>query len=378
MLGRPTVHEPAQPEPAVVEGGVIWLLRMFDVADVVDLERARTLTIERGSTRTGRLTRGPERAAAGLVFQAPPLAFDAGPVTVAGLELRASVRLFDFGVVSVRFALDLAPGTPVADLARLAARLDAARELDGVARGVWEGFEGTLRDAIRGSHHSEVTEDYTLFEITAVRGTTDGMQALALLEPWKIMLAEPDRPIAQTVIDSHLSRAIQYYAVDAALVGWNSALVLDPDGSRDELEVLEIATARLLEMRYYDGLLARELAAVYGAADAARGSSALFRSPFAGVARRAATLFVEMTELYDRVEGAITLVGDAYTARVYREAAGRFRLDEASAAVKEKLGTLARVSEILQGEIAHRRGMLLEIAVVLLIVLEVVLGLVGR
>jgi uncharacterized Rmd1/YagE family protein len=89
-------------------------------------------------------------------------------------------------------------------------------------------------------------------------------------------------------------------------------------------------------------------------------------------------LFVEMTDLYDRVEGTITLVGDAYTARIYREAAHRFRLEEASAAVKEKMATLARVSEILQGELAQRRGLLLEMAVVLLIVLEVILGLVRR
>jgi hypothetical protein len=365
-------------DPAVVEGGVIWLLRMLDVADVVDLERARALTLERGSTRTEKRTRGPERGAAGVVFQTPPLAIDAGTVSIAGIAVRASVRLFDFGVVSVRFALDIAPGTRVAELAQLATRFDTATDLDEVARRVWQGLEKELRGAIRGSHHSDLTEDYALFEIIGVRGTTDGLEALARLEPWKIMLAEPERPIAQTVIESHIGRAIQYYAADAALVGWNAALVLDPDGSRDELEVLEIATARLLEMRYYDGILARELAAVYAAAEAARSSTALFRSPFVGVARRAATLFVEMTELYDRVEGAITLVGDAYTARVYREAAQRFRLDEASAAVKDKIGTLARVSEIFQAELAHRRNLLLEIAVVMLIVVEVVLSLIRR
>jgi hypothetical protein len=368
----------ATPDPAVTEGGVIWLLRLFDVADVVDLERARALTLERGSTRTERRTRGPERVEAGLVFQAPPLALEAGVVSIAGMALRASVRLFDFGVVSVRFALDVAPGTPASELAALAARLDGARDVDEAARRLWQGLEGLLRDAIRGGHHSDVFEDYTLFEIAGVRGTPDALEALARLEAWKILLAEPERPMAQVVIDSHLGRAIQYYAVDAALVGWNAALVLDPDGSRDELEVLEIATARLLEMRYYDRLLARELAAVYSAAETARGSRVLFRSPFAGVARRAAALFVEITELYDRMEGSITLVGDAYTARIYREAAHRFRLDEASAGVKDKLATLARVSEILQGELASRRDLLLEVAVVLLIVLEIVLSVVGR
>jgi hypothetical protein len=352
---------------------------MFDIADVVDLERARALTLERGATRTEKRTRGPERGDWGVVFQTPPLAVDAGTVSIAGSELRASVRLFEFGAASVRFSLDIAPGTTVDELARLAAKFDSASpEIDSEARRVWKVLEADLRPAIRGSHESDVTEDYSLYEIRRVQGCTDALEALQRLEPWKIMLGEPDRPIAPTVIESHIGRAIQYYADDAALIGWNTALVLDPDSSRDELEVLEIATARLLEMRYYDRILARELASVYMAAEAARGSSVLFRSPFVGVARSAATLFVEMTELYDRVEGAITLVGDAYTARIYREAARRFRLEEASAAVKEKLATLARVSEILQAELTQRRGLLLEVAVVLLIVIEVVVGLVRR
>jgi hypothetical protein len=369
---------PAPSGPVVVEGGVVWLLRLLDVADVVDLERARALTRDRGATRTERRTRGPERGSWGVVFEVPPLAIDAGVASIAGTEVRASVRLFDFGAVSVRFALDIAPGTDVRELARLAARFDNAPDVDDAARRVWKGIEEELRGAIRGSHHSDVTEDYTLFEINGVRGCKNALRALSLLEPWKLILAEPDRPVAQAVIESHMDRAIQYYEEDAAVIGWNAALVLDPDGSRDELEVLEIATARLLEMRYYDRLLGRELATVYSAAEAARGSTALFRSPFVHVARRAATLFVEMTELYDRVEGTITLVGDAYTTRVYREAARRFRLEEASSAVKEKIATLARVSEVFQAELAQRRGLLLETAVVLLIVLEVVLGIVRR
>jgi hypothetical protein len=168
-----------------------------------------------------------------------------------------------------------------------------------------------------------------------------------------------------------VGRALHYYADDAAVIGWNAALVLDPDGARDELEVLEVATARLLELRNYDRVLARELASVYDAVAAARGSSGLLRSPFEPVTRRAAQLFVEMTDLYDRVEGAITLVGDAHTARIYREAESRFRLDAYSNAVREKLATLARVAEVFQAEISHRRALVLETGVLVLIVVEV-------
>src|SRR5271165_6147942 len=146
-----------EPAPAVVEGGVVWLLRLFDVADVVDLERARALTAVRGATRIDRRPRGPERGPSGVVFQTPPLAIEAGVVPVAGLELRASVRLFDFGAVSVRFALDIVPGTGVAELAHLAARFDKASDVDAAARRVWASLEKDLRGAIRGSHDSDVT-----------------------------------------------------------------------------------------------------------------------------------------------------------------------------------------------------------------------------
>jgi hypothetical protein len=366
------------PDQTFVEGGVVWLLRLLDVADTVDLEHARRLTAGRGATRMEKRTRGPERAPSGVMFQAPPLAIDAGADRVAGLDVNASVRIFDFGVVSVRFAHAIPRGTSAADLARLAARFDTATDVDDAARRVWAPLSDALHGAIRGAHVSDVTEDYTLFEINGVRGCTSARQALARLEPWKLLLAEPERPVAETVIEAHMSRAIQYFEDDAALIDWNAALVLDPDGSRDELEVLEIATARLLEMRYYDRLLARELGSLYEMVEAAQGSSGLLRNPFADVAARAATLFVDMTQLYDRIEGNVTLVGDAYTARLYREAAQRFRLAEASEAVKEKIATLAQVSEVYQGQLSQRRGLLLETAVVVLIVLELVEGFLRR
>lgn len=361
----------------VIEGGTLWILRMLDVADQVDLEAARALAAQTRDARRGALTlRGPEKGPGGVVLASQPLDLDAGEVVVDGMRLRAGVRLFDFGAVSVRFALELPPGTACTELLYTVARLEQVAALDTAARQVWARVERDLRPTLRGSHTSDLIEDYLLIEVRGVRGCTRAAEALRALEPARLMLAEPERPLSEEIVESHMRRAIQYYADDAAVIGWNAALVLDADGARDQLEVLEIATARLLELRYYDNLLARELAGVYTAAEVARGSSALFRSPFVRVARRAATLFVEMTDLYDRVEGALTLVGDAYTARLYREAAHRFRLTEISAAVREKLGTLAQVSEIFEAEINHRRATLLEIAIVLLIVLEVVLGLV--
>src|SRR5512140_2869445 len=110
--------------PARVVGGTVHVLRMLDVADAIDLESARARARERGARRGSSNLRGPEKGPAGVVLAAEPLDLDVGAAVVSGLELRVRLRLFDFGVASIRFATDVAPGTTCGELARLAARLE--------------------------------------------------------------------------------------------------------------------------------------------------------------------------------------------------------------------------------------------------------------
>ena len=50
---------------------------------------------------------------------------------------------------------------------------------------------------------------------------------------------------------------------------WNCAFVLEPSGSRDIPDILELASSQLLELRYYDELFDAELARVYRELDRA-------------------------------------------------------------------------------------------------------------
>jgi hypothetical protein len=43
------------------------------------------------------------------------------------------------------------------------------------------------------------------------------------------------------------------------VIDWNAAVVIEPDGSRDIPDILELASAQLLEFRYYDDLVDREM-----------------------------------------------------------------------------------------------------------------------
>lgn len=365
--------------PAVAEAVTVWILRVLDVADSIDLDAARACVASRAATRGATRILGPERhPGGGVELSTRPVDVEMPPVEVDGLSLQTSVRLFDFGVASVRLRLALSEECTADALIALAARLEAMAALDDAARSTWERLALEIAPGLRGAHAVDLVEDYTVFTAARVRGCADGADAVAALDPARLLLAEPSRALASEVIASYRDRLVRYYAADAAVIGWSGALVIDPDGDFDTLEVLEVANARLLELRYYDRLLTRELARVYAAAESARGVStlrALFRSPWVAVTRRAATLLVEVGQIHDRLEGALTLVGDAHTTRLYREAALRLRIAEISDAVRDKLGSLARVTEVFEAELTHRRGVALESTVVLLIVLEVVLGL---
>lgn len=359
-----------------VTSGTVWVLRLFDLGAGIDLDAARRIVDARAPRRGEATLRGLERGPGGVVLAAPPLDVDVDTGTWEGLAGRATARLFDLGVVSVRFALPLARGTTVDELVSLAARIEASDAFGRAAREIADRLASELGPAVTLAHRVDLVEDFTLFALTGVDGASTAALALDAIGPARLLLAEPTRELDAQVSSAMRSRALHHYREDAVVLDYATGLAIDPEGARDVLEVIEVANAQSLELRYYDGVLGRELAAIWSASRVAPSGGSLLRSPYAGIGRRTARLFVEMADLHDRIEGALTLVGDAYAARVYREARTRLRLAELSANVLENLATLGRVSEILERQVAERRMLVLEVAIVVLIVFELVAGLV--
>jgi hypothetical protein len=169
-------------------------------------------------------------------------------------------------------------------------------------------------------------------------------------------------------------RAIRYYEEDLVIVDYDTAILIDETGGAPLVDIFEIASAQLLEYRYYDALLGRALGALAADVRQARTAASLVRSPYSRVSRRAASLALEVSELNDRLERAITLVGDSYTVQVYREASLRFRLAEAGNAVRDKIGMIGRAADVVGHEVQTRRDTALELLVVFLILLEILIA----
>jgi hypothetical protein len=352
----------------------VHVLRQMDVADAIDLEELTRRLSGLEPTRGAAILRGPERATgAGIVLRNEPIDLRMGQRTVGSFEASVRLRAFDFGVIALRFTFTIAADTAddMIDLARRVAAESAA--FDHEARALWKELSAKVEEAIapwKQPPADPLIEDYTVFTLPKLLAAPDPDDLLA-----HVLLAEPvSRRLASSLVKEIARRAIRYYEDDLVLLDYDTAVVVDETGGADLVDLFEIASAQLLELRYYDAVLARALGNLYSDVKRAKTAWWLVRSPFRGLARQAAALALEVSEMSDRLERAITLVGETYFVQVYREAALRFRLPEAGTAVRDKINMVTRVSEVAQNEVQSRRGMAVELLVVLLIALEIVIA----
>ena len=86
----------------------IWLYRLFDVAEEINLEQAEKILAHTRSTSRVKLSRLPDRS---IYFSNPPVLFNMGRVQVSlGTRiLQGSIfgKLYDLGVVSLVLKLEV-------------------------------------------------------------------------------------------------------------------------------------------------------------------------------------------------------------------------------------------------------------------------------
>src|SRR5262249_12271432 len=114
-----------------------------------------------------------------------------------------------------------------------------------------------------------------------------------------------------------LRRRFSYYEDDLVVLTWDRAFIYEPRGDTDVDDVIEVANAQLLELRYYDELLDDELPRMYDNVEQARRAWNLMAPRhFARLAHRLYTLVAEVTELTEKVDNALQVIEDVYLARV--------------------------------------------------------------
>lgn len=368
------------PPTLEVRSGSIVALRLFDISYAIDLARVEGLWLAQGgvSSGRGRLAYTPSKA---IAFDVPPVALTLNSIDLdlRGSRVTAGVtgRVYDFGVVSlsVRIPID---NQRWDDFAELVTATNQAIG-PGAPADIWTKLLSslchTLAPALVRPTESGLQEDY-LFAV--VRQWNEPITASELLERVDLaaLLTDERRPLSEGARKDLLRQRFSYYADDLVVMNWDRAFVCEPRGDSDVIDVLEVANAQLLEMRYYDELLDAELPRMYDWVEDAR-RAAYFRAPrrFANLARRLYTLVAEVTELTEKVDNALQVTEDVYLARVYASALDLMRVTKLSAAVDRKLAIIRDTYTALYDEASASRSAMLEVTIVLLIVLEIVMAL---
>jgi hypothetical protein len=190
------------------------------------------------------------------------------------------------------------------------------------------------------------------------------------------LLSGERRALSEAARRDLLRQTFSYYVDDLVVLTWDRAFIYEPRGDSDVIDVLEVANAQLLELRYYDELLDAELPLMYDRVERARHAVSLLAArKFAHLARRLYTLVAEVTELTEQLDNALQVTEDVYLARVYAAALNLFRVPNVATAVDRKLAIIRDTYTALYEESSSRRAELLELAIIVLIVVEIVIAL---
>lgn len=363
----------------VVAAGHILALRLYDVAYSIDLEHAERLwaTHAAGTAARARLALTSPKA---MSFGVPPLALGIGAVTLAleggPIQASATARLYDFGVVSLALRVE-ADDRDVTAFARLMNEIQNTIG-PGSGTGHWaallERLRGVLAAALARPNPLMVEEDYLLGVVHAFDAKPTARELLEQVDFVPILSGEY-RPLSEAARNDLLRQRFSYYEDDLVILTWDRAFVYEPRGDSDVDDVLEVANAQLLEMRYYDDLLDAELPRMYKAVESTRRPLNLLAARrYARLARQLNALVAEVTELTEKVDNALQVTEDVYLARIYASAVDMFRVRTVYAGVERKLSIIRDTYRALYEEASSSRAELMEITVIVLIAVEIVLA----
>jgi hypothetical protein len=359
---------------------VLTLHVLVDVGERIDLAAAESRV-----QSTGRQGRRPvlrrTEAKGSVRISVPPLILDLteeagrpGTALPPGWTEALHVAVYDFGVLSCRRILSWADGASWPSLVPVIADLihqgDSHRWSDGLV----DRVEALLGSAIQERERSPVREEYAILRLAEEPRGGFGEADLA-----RILLGE-ERALAPAARESLLGREFRYTELDRTIVAYDAALVVEPDPTDHDVELLiEFANAQLLELEVYDAFLESRVPQLEARAAAmGTGPGALFGRRSQRVVTEVHQLTAKTSRLIEQATNALRITDDIYLARIYRAVLDVMNEPAWRQSVERKLMLARTMAEALNDMAVAARSEALEIIIVVLILGELVLALLRR
>ena len=357
-----------------IKKGSILIYRVFDVAEEVNLHRVEELLSEplTGTNRSRlRFTLTPRQT---IIMRNAPITLGLGESDIIfqnkPVKAEVSAKIWDYGVISILFQIPIPENTSWEKLIDISAQLEQDTLIDESAKYRTQELTNLINPALREPHHWHEFEDYNIFFFEEIDGINDCKEIFDQVDVARLIVAENTAELSDRAKKSILVSTLQYSKNDLAVIDWNSALVIEPSGKKEVPEAIEFALTHLMEMRYYDSLIDQKLTMLYDSIEESRGK--FFNNRFSLLSREASARYIEFSEFIERVDNSFKVVGDFYLAKIFRVSNEEFRIPEWEGNIMRKMGLLANLSALLQGEINVNRSLWLEITIVVLILFELI------
>ena len=192
-----------------------------------------------------------------------------------------------------------------------------------------------------------MTEEYLVLMLNMIEGTADEFldrqgQALARF------IRSQREVFGPLEIEQILVSRVRYSHADLIVVDWEGAVIISPEGDfQSDIELLKIGNYQLLRYRLLDRTLERNLQTVSDNLQTGTRASLLPNRP-KRVLRQVIEQRLEIMLDFEKIDQSLLLIGDWYTAKVYKVIYEEFYLDEWKSAIRSKLDNLESIVQIIQ------------------------------
>lgn len=359
--------------------GFFRIFLLYDVAEAIDLERLRALLGPRG-VPVQRFF--PRRTPEYVGFEQAPIVEVCDPIRLpTGARVAGSIKYYAYAVVAAQFEVPFECDWDA--LLPQASRWMETGELEHQAHELVRAHLDAVAPAVIRPSTDWLHEAYLVIELQQIGPAgSPPLAAAELLSLHGERIVQLTRgesaPLAPKAVDEVLQASLSYYASDLVVVSSAAALVYDrPEDAAATIQILEYARTQLLEFRYYDNLMTRVLAGVYTTLDRKR-NILLSRRTLTRDANRLNTIRLDVMDLTERIDNSIKFLSDIFYARVYRMAASRMGVPDYRALVEQKLRTAGELYDLMVDQFNEARTFVLEVAIAVLCLLDVILLLKGK
>jgi len=350
--------------------GSLMLYFCFDVADEINIHiLEKILGTQAEKAFLSRTTLVPEY----LQYKSPPLLIKFGEEKLpGGLVSFAEAKIYEFGVVTIRFTSQIQG--EMENLIGLNRFIQENNDIKNIAvKYLREIIYAIKPSLIRpGTNPESDWEDYAIYWVHSFDEKVDSQLLLKNYGSCIARIMRAEEQLSDSEIEDACKYHLSYYGDDLTLIDWSSAFLYDPRKTYEVIDVIEFAVIQLLELRLYDSVLDRSIESAYDDLAAIR-QKRIKVVMISSVLDRLSRMKLDISEVIDRLENYLKLIGDLYLAKVYQAASSRFYLDRWKLAVREKLSVIESLYTKEWERLQTSRMVIAEIAIVVLFVIDIIL-----